>query len=530
MERQCSPPGSGLYNMSVEDRSSSDLHLSTMRARRLGLHTQHQAVVVMRSDCHVCRSEGLSSRAQVLVTAGARQVQATLFQIDGDMIAPDQVALSETAWALLGVSEGDAVEVSHPAVLDSLGKVRRRIYGDRLDRPAFLAILRDVVAGRYTDVHLAAFLTASATMPLDEQETVDLTYAMVEVGERLRWDAKMVIDKHCIGGLPGNRTTPIVVAIAAANGLIMPKTSSRAITSPAGTADTMETLAPVDLDLAAIRRVVDAEGGCIVWGGAVHLSPVDDIFVRIERELDVDTEGQLIASVLSKKIAAGSTHVVIDIPVGPTAKIRTGAAGAELAARFGAVASHFGLTVVCLLTDGTAPVGRGIGPALEALDVLAVLQNEPGAPDDLRNRAATLAGAALEIGGAAAMGTGYDLAISTLTSGRAWRKFAAICKAQGGLRAPPTAAHVRPLLALHTGRISRIDNRKLARLAKLAGAPKAKAAGIHMDVRLGDQVDKGQPLLHLHAETAAELVYALDYAARTRDIIEVEPNVRTSIR
>lgn len=231
--------------MSVEDRSSSDLHLATMRARRLGLHTQHQAVVVMRSDCHVCRSEGLSSRAQILVTAGARQVQATLFQIDGDMIAPDQVARSETAWALLGVSEGDAVEVSHPAVLDSLGKVRRRIYGDRLDRPAFLAILRDVVAGRYTDVHLAAFLTASAAMPLDEQETVDLTYAMVEVGERLRWDAKMVIDKHCIGGLPGNRTTPIVVAIAAANGLIMPKTSSRAITSPAGTADAMETLAPV---------------------------------------------------------------------------------------------------------------------------------------------------------------------------------------------------------------------------------------------------------------------------------------------
>ena len=516
--------------MTGHDLPGSDLHLPILRARRLGLHTQHQAVVVMRSDCQVCRSEGLSSRTQVLVTAGARQVQATLFQIDGDMIGPDQVALSETAWALLGVGDGDAVEVSHPAVLDSLGKVRRRIYGDRLDRPAFLAILRDVVAGRYTDVHLAAFLTASAAVPLDEQETVDLTHAMVAVGERLRWDAKMVIDKHCIGGLPGNRTTPIVVAIAAANGLIIPKTSSRAITSPAGTADTMETLAPVDLDLAAIRRVVDAEGGCIVWGGAVHLSPADDIFVRIERELDVDTEGQLIASVLSKKIAAGSTHVVIDIPVGPTAKIRTKAAGTELAVRLGAVSAHFGMTIDCLLTDGTAPVGRGIGPALEAIDVLAVLRNDPGAPDDLRRRAATLAGAALEIGGAAAKGMGYDLAISTLTSGRAWSKFAAICEAQGGLREPPTAAHVWPMPAPHAGCISRIDNRKLARLAKLAGAPEAKAAGVRMDVRLGDQVDKDQPLLHLHAETAGELAYALDYAAKTLGIIDVEPDLQTHPR
>ena len=150
-----------------------------------------------------------------------------------------------------------------------------------------------------------------------------LTRAMVEAGDRLKWPAGTVVDKHCVGGLPGNRTTPIVVSIVAALGIMMPKTSSRAITSPAGTADTMETMAPVDLDIAAIRRVVEREGGCIVWGGAINLSPADDILIRVERALDIDSEGQMIASVLSKKIAAGSTHVVIDMPVGPTAKVRT---------------------------------------------------------------------------------------------------------------------------------------------------------------------------------------------------------------
>ena len=495
-----------------------------LRARRLGLHTQHQPVVIMRTDCHVCRSEGLSARSQVLVSAGGREVQATLFQVEGeDLIALDEVALSETAWTRLGVEVGDAISVTHAPTLESLASVRRRIYGNRLDAPAFASIVKDVVAGRYTEVHLSAFLTASAALPLDEEETVDLTRAMVEVGDRLSWDAPVVVDKHCIGGLPGNRTTPIVVAIVAAHGLIMPKTSSRAITSPAGTADTMETLAPVDLDIATLRRVVDAEGGCIAWGGAVHLSPADDIFVRVERELDVDTEGQLIASVLSKKISAGSTHVVLDIPVGATAKVRSEEVAAHLAGRLRTVAARFGLTATCLQTDGSQPVGRGIGPALEAIDVLAVLRNAPEAPDDLRRRSATLAGAALEIGGKAGKGEGAALALETLADGRAWKKFEAICEAQGGMRVPPIAPNVHPLLAPRTGRVVHINNRKLSRLAKLAGAPEAKAAGVRMDVRLGDEIDKGEPMLHVHAGTGAELAYALEYAARSGDIVQVEP-------
>ena len=179
--------------------------------------------------------------------------------------------------------------------------MRQRIYGRRLGEEEFAAIVHDVVRGRYTDVHLSAFLTATATLPLSLDETIYLTRAMVDVGDRLRWNAPIVVDKHCVGGLPGNRTTPLVVAIAAANGLVMPKTSSRAITSPAGTADTMEMLAPVNLGIDKLREVVEAEGGCVAWGGSMHLSPADDVFVRVERELDIDTEGQLIASVLSRK-------------------------------------------------------------------------------------------------------------------------------------------------------------------------------------------------------------------------------------
>lgn len=495
---------------------------STLRARRLGLHTYDQPVVVMRSDCHVCRSEGLSSRSLVLLEAGERQVHAALHQIDGDWLAVGEAGLSEAAWTHLGVVDGAEIRVCHAPALDSLASVRHRIYGNRLDSVAISNIIGDIAAGRYSDVQLSAFLTAGSAFPFNEQETVDLTSAMVRAGERLHWDAPIVVDKHCVGGLPGNRTTPIVVAIVAANGLLMPKTSSRAITSPAGTADTMEALAPVDLTLTAIRRVVAAEGGCVAWGGAVQLSPADDILVRIERELDIDAEGQLIASVLSKKIAAGASHVVLDIPVGPTAKVRTEDVARSLGDRLTAVAAQFGLQTTCLRTDGLQPVGRGIGPALEAHDILAVLQNTPTGPRDLRERAATLAGAALEIGGAARPGAGRALAIATLESGSAWRKFQHICEAQGGMRVPPRAKLIRPLTSARAGHVVGINNRKLARLAKFAGAPKSQVAGVHLGVRIGDVVEFGQPFLHLHSATSGEMAYALEYAAQCGEIFELD--------
>jgi thymidine phosphorylase len=275
----------------------------------------------------------------------------------------------------------------------------------------------------------------------------------------------------------------------------------------------------VDLDVEAMRRVVEREGGCIVWGGAVRLSPADDLLIRVERALDIDSEGQLVASVLSKKIAAGATKLVVDVPVGPTAKVRDERAAGTLKQSLVEVGRVFGLHMRCVLTDGAQPVGRGIGPALEAQDVLAVLQNAPQAPRDLRSRALALAGVALELGGAAPEGRGAELAVSTLADGRAWAKFQRICDAQGGMRTPPKAPHCRPIACQRAGRVIAIDNRRLAKVAKLAGAPEAKAAGLELHVHIGDAIETGRPIYTVHAETPGELAYALDYVAANTDII-----------
>jgi thymidine phosphorylase len=488
---------------------------------RLAIDTHHQAIAFMRRDCYICRSEGFNAQSRVELSLRERRVVVTLDIVDGDWLQPQTIGVSEFAWKLLDAQPGDNVSIAHPQPLESLSWVRAKIFGRTLDRKALNAVMDDIVNGRYSDVHVAAFVTACAGNRMDLDEITWLTDAMVNVGEKLQWGRDRVLDKHCIGGLPGNRTTPLVVAIAASHGLCIPKTSSRAITSPAGTADTMEMLAPVTLDLPTIKRVVEQTGGCIAWGGFVNLSPADDMLIRIERALELDNEGQLVASVLSKKVAAGATHVVIDIPVGPTAKVRSIAAAESLSNTLTTVGSRLGLHVRTLITDGSQPVGRGIGPALEANDLLAVFQNRPDAPDDLRQRALDLAGSILELGGVAALGSGRQLAATTLQSGAAWHKFQAICTAQGGLRVPPVAPHQREITAVRDGCVHAVDNRMLSRLAKLAGAPASPAAGLCVAVHVGQWVHRGEPLFSLHAETPGELAYALDYYHTHADIFSL---------
>lgn len=314
-----------------------------LTVRRLGVDTYREPVVFMRSDCAVCRSEGFEALSRVTLSVGERSILATINVVNGDLVERRTVGLSEAAWLQLGAHEGELATLSHAPPVESFARVRGKLYGGRFTDDDLLAIVRDIAAHRYTDVQLAAFVSACAER-MDDGEIVALTRAMLQTGDQLRWPAPVVVDKHCVGGLPGNRTTPIVVAIVAANGLVMPKTSSRAITSPAGTADTMEQLAPVDLDLPALRRVVADVGGCVAWGGSVQLSPADDVLIRVERALDIDTEGQLVASVLSKKAAAGSTHVLIDIPTGPTAKVRTADDATRLERLLRHVGEALGLT------------------------------------------------------------------------------------------------------------------------------------------------------------------------------------------
>ncbi len=497
------------------------INIPTLHLRRLGIDTYKESIIYMREDCPVCISESLQAQSRVKVTLKDRSIIATLNIIKSDLLDEGKASLSEHAWHQLTANEGDEITVSHSDPVESLSYVRSKIYGNVLSEQEIYDIIKDVTDGHYSDIHVSSFLTACAGGRLNKQEIIHLTKSMVDTGDRLNWKKKLVVDKHCVGGLPGNRTTPIVVSIVTAYGLTMPKTSSRAITSPAGTADTMEVFTNVDLDINTMRKVVEQENGCLVWGGSVSVSPADDILIRVERALDLDSEGQLVASVLSKKIAAGSTDVLIDIPVGTTAKVRTIEMGKWLSDYLVDVGKALGINVKTIITDGSQPVGRGIGPALEARDIVSVLKCEMNAPQDLRARAILIAAGVLEFSPDIKEGDGIKLATDILDSGKAWSKFQAICKAQGGMKEIPKALYTKSVLASQSGTIKEIDNRNIANVAKLTGAPEFKVGGVDLHVRLGDKISKGDKLFTIHADSQGMLDYVINYTNNSANAITI---------
>lgn len=495
--------------------------------RYLGINTYKEPVIYMREDCPVCKSEGFEAQARVSVVLNNKKIIATLNTVQSNILGSNEVGLSNYAWELLCAKEGDKISVSHPKPLDSLSYIRSKIYGNELKSDEIRHIIEDVISGQLSDINIAMFIAASAGDRLSQKEVTDLTKAMIDTGQKIGWTNHhhLIVDKHCVGGLPGNRTTPIVVAIVAAFGLAIPKTSSRAITSPAGTADTMEVFTTVNLDIPAMKKVVEQENGCLIWGGSVALSPADDLLIRIERTADLDSEGQMVASILSKKIAAGSTHVLIDIPIGTTAKVRS-LYNAELLKNFlESIAQHFNLNIKVLFTDGSQPVGRGIGPALEARDVLSVLSNDNNAPRDLRDKALTLAGHIIEFSPAVKTGEGRIVAQKILDSGNALKKFEAICRAQGGMKEIPTAPYTHTIESAKSGKIINIDNRHLARVAKLAGAPKSVCAGVDLLKSIDCIVKKSEPLFVIHAQTKGELDYAVNFLKQGHKIFQIESSI-----
>ncbi|ARU26680.1 thymidine phosphorylase family protein [Cellvibrio sp. PSBB006] len=494
-----------------------------LRAFEMGIDTHEELVVYMRRDCDVCKAEGFAANARLQIQAGDKTLIATLNTVTLSALPAGTIGFSVSAWRRLKLTADQPINVRHAPVVQSLSALRKKIYGNHLGASEIASIINDINRGHYSDIHIASFVTSCAGGNLDTDETVALTQAMISAGSRLSWPGySRIYDKHCVGGLPGNRTTPIVIAIASAAGLIIPKTSSRAITSPSGTADTMEILTNVDLSLTQLQTVVRQTGACLAWGGRIKLSPTDDVLIRIERALDLDGEGQLVASVLSKKIAAGSTHILIDIPVGPTAKVRDHAQAERLSQLFYAVARSFEVHLRCVVTDGSQTIGNGIGPGEEARDVIAVLQNQLDAPSDLIQRSLLLAANLLSMASGDELDVTIEQAKDILFSGKAWAQFRRICDAQGGLKAIPDSAYHTTLTAAKNGRLIATDNRRLAQLAKLAGAPSSPIAGVRLRVKAGQPVSKGQYLATLFAATSGELAYALDYYEHNRDLFQIE--------
>jgi AMP phosphorylase len=432
-------------------------------------------------------------------------------------IKKGEAGLFEEVLKELDTKSKQIIDVEYTPKPKSIGYIKKKLDGYRLSEEEINEIVKDTVNHKLTQVDLTYFISACFTRELDLKETVALTKAIADNGSKLNLNKKIILDKHSSGGTPGNRTTMLIVPIIAAAGLTMPKTSSRAITSAAGTADVMEVLAKVDFPVSEIKKIVEKTNACIVWSGSIDLASADDMFIKIEHPMSLDPTGMLLASIMAKKRAVGASHILIDIPWGKEAKITEEKKARKLAKSFKKVARKLGIKVKVMLSDGSQPIGNGIGPALEAKDVLYVLMNDDRASEDLKEKALKMSGMLLEIAGIGDENTARGI----LESGKAYEKFKEIIKAQGGNpEIKPDEIKVGDFYfvakANRDGVVEKLNSKTIAKVARVAGAPKDKKAGILLNVHKGDKVRKGDILFTVYSENAKKLKYTLDVFNREK--------------
>ncbi len=472
-----------------------------------------KAIVMMnREDIE---SLGVHGNERVKLTKDGKCMVA-IIDVTEKFARPGEMVTNDAVNDEFKLKRGDTIDVSPAYTPESVAYIKQKITGGRLSGEKLLAIVKDVVDGKLSETEVTAFVTALDMHGMTMEETEALSRSMIATGKRLHVPGKCVVDKHSLGGIPGDKTSLMAVPIIAAAGLTIPKTSSRAITSPAGTADRMEVLAPVEFSSDDIVKIVKKTGGCLVWGGALDLAPADDAFIRIEFPLGIDP--LLLPSIMSKKAAVGSKYLVVDIPTGRGAKIKTIGAAQELSDQFIELGRRLGIRVVTGITYGEQPLGRAMGPALEAREALSALMGD--GPVDLVDKVTSVVGLLFE---EVSVRGGKGTALHILKSGKAERKMREIIGEQGGnpkIRPSdiPVGRKTATVDAESDGRVLWIANGDIGLVAREAGAPSDKGAGVLLNAKIGDPVKKGQPLFTIYSEYTQKLNNALKRAEEYRPV------------
>lgn len=491
----------------------------TFRVRVLSLNYTQPIVVINEQDA---LEQGIAPGSVVLLTVGTQHRSAVVLTTRKE-VGKGECAVSEDLSRCLGLSEGNTVGIRAVGIPQSFTALKKRLKGERLSELEFLALIRDIVGGLYGEAEIASFLVSQLYSPLSDEEVSYLIKAMVEAGTKVKFE-ETAYDIHSIGGVPGNSKVALLsVPIVASTGILIPKTSSRAIMSPAGTADTMEVLARVDLAVEEIVEIARKVRGTLVWGGRLGLAPADDIFVNIERKLAIDPDQQMVASILSKKIAMGIEKLVVDIPIGRGTKVEDIKGAERLSSLFIKQAGLLNIVIKVALTYGGQPIGMSVGPALEAREALKSHIERRGSKSFIE-KALLLAGLVLELGGKAPLGAGIDVAREIFLSGKAYEKFKEIVEAQGGNpnikpEDIPVGRYTYTVTSPIEGAVTHIDNFGIALIARTLGAPSDKGAGIELHAKVGYRVNKGDPLLTLYSNSEARIEEAISLLREAQPIL-----------
>jgi len=458
---------------------------------------------------------GFREGESIMIGFGEIELYADVMETDSK-VPEGCIGLFEEIWKEYDLDEGTSIFVDVHEPSPSLSAISKKLMGKTLTKSELEGIMKDIGTRQLRETEIAFFISTFFNPGFNDDEIYWMTKGMAESGDTLsfkgiRGNGDLVADKHSIGGVAGKAITPTLVPILVEGGLIVPNTSTRAITSPAGTTDILEVVMPVALDKEKVLEVVKKTGGCMFWGGSLKLSPADDVIINVERSLRIQEFQKVLVSIVAKKVCMGITNVLIDLPYGKGSKVESPDDVAMLDKQFRKLFKKFGIECETIKRPIKGPDGRSIGPNLEIKEALRLLERTEDRSLELEKVVLEMAGKIFENTKKARIGEGKQMAEEILDSGRALEKFWEIAFAQGATkRVNSTDIHGGKLryslLSDRDGVIKRIDNITLVTITRALGSPAIKEAGIRIEKMPGETVKKGEPLLTMYATTENRLL------------------------
>jgi pyrimidine-nucleoside phosphorylase len=438
--------------------------------------------------------------------------------------------------------------VNQPAAdfpVRAIDVIRKKRDGVELSGPEMEQFIRAYTAGEVPDYQVSAWLMAVVLRGMTRVETAALTDAMLRSGEVLdlsSFPAKKV-DKHSTGGV-GDKTSLVLAPLAAAAGVAVPMISGRGLGHTGGTLDKLEAIPgfKVNLSLAEFRRVLE-HAGCAMIGQTAEIAPADrKLYALRDVTGTVESPYLICASIMSKKLAEGIDGLVLDVKTGSGAFMKSEKDAAFLAELMVETGQRMGKQVVALITDMDEPLGNRIGNALEVVEVLDVLRGE--GPKSLRELCLELAAWMLKLGGVVrTIAEGKQQSAQLISSGQALERFGRLIELQGGDRRVvddpkrlPQAGHTMEVSSPSRGVLTAIECEQVGTAAVILGGGRERkedsvdpAVGIVLHKKVGDPVEKGEPLATIHYNSEAKAQRACQLILRSCSIGQAAPAQRPLI-
>ena len=420
------------------------------------------------------------------------------------------------------------------ASFDAVDLIRKKRDAIALSDAEIAWLIDGYATGNVPDEQVSALLMAVFFQGMSPAELSAWTSSIIATGERVDLSsvARPTVDKHSTGGV-GDKVSLILAPLVAACGAAVPQLSGRGLGHTGGTLDKLESIRGFRTALSPDEMLRQLnEVGCVICAAGAGLAPADSkLYALRDVTATVESIPLISASIMSKKIAEGTSSLVLDVKVGSGAFMTERSRAAELARTMVGLGKDHGLDVVALLTAMDAPLGRAVGNALEVEESIAVLAG--GGPSDVVDVTLCLAGEMLALAGI----SDADPALA-LSDGSALERFRAMVVAQGGDPDAelPRAAVVETVEATRSGYLARLDARSVGVASWRLGAGRARkedpvsaTAGIVCVAKPGDAVESGQPILELHAETSDRLARGRSALEGAIEISDSRPEIATLV-